>query len=71
MAINHMIPGVPPELEADAHAILEKLATRKPLDSEIYRRICDRADLVRDEVYRRHGVLDAGVPAIRQVRDEE
>jgi hypothetical protein len=58
-----------PELEADTRAVIEKLMTGKPLDPETYRRIQERADRIRDEVYRRHGLLDIGVPAIRAFRD--
>ena len=71
MATNEIIPGIPPELEADTRAILEKLATGKPLDPETYQRIREGADRIRDEVYRRHGLLDIGVPAIRELREGE
>lgn len=63
--------GIPAELQADTNAILKKLATGKPLDAETYARIRDRADRIRDEVLQKHGLLDIGVPAIRQLRDGE
>jgi hypothetical protein len=65
------INGIPADLEADTWAVLEKLTTGKPLDPETYRRIRERADRVRDEVYRKHGLLDVGVPAIRELREDE
>ena len=41
------------------------------LDStEIVRRVRERTDRLRDEVFRKHGVLDIGVPAIRELRGE-
>ena len=63
--------GIPEDLEEDTKAILEKLATGRPLDPAIYARITQRADRIREEVFRRHGVLDIGVPAIRELRDAE
>jgi hypothetical protein len=63
--------AIPPDLAADTGAVLDKLMTGKPLDPETYRRIRERADKVRDEVARTHGVLDIGVPAIRALRDGE
>ncbi len=60
---------IPPELAADTHAVIEKLTSGKPLDADTYRRIRDRADCVRDAILRKHGLLDVGVPAIRELRD--
>jgi hypothetical protein len=61
--------AIPSELDADTQAVIEKLMTGKPLDPETYRRIRDRADRIRDEVFQKHGLLDIGVPSIRQLRD--
>ena len=63
--------AIPPELEADTRAVIEKLTTGKPLDPETVRRIRERADRIREEVFRKHGLLDIGVPAIRALRDGE
>jgi hypothetical protein len=60
---------IPPDLEADTQAVIEKLMTGKALDPETYRRIRERADRIRDELLRKHGLLDIGVPAIRALRD--
>ena len=60
---------IPAELEADTQAVIDKLMTGKPLDPETHRRIRERADRIRDEVFRKHGLLDIGVPAIRALRD--
>jgi len=45
--------------------------TGKPLDPEVYRRIREEAARASEEVYRKHGLLDIGVPAIRALRDGE
>ena len=62
--------GLSPELAADTQAILDRLTTGKPLDPEVARRIRERGDRIRQEIFQKHGVLDIGVPAIRDLRDE-
>ena len=41
----------------------------KKLEPKIARRIHARAKRIRDEVFQKHGLLDIGVPAIREFRD--
>jgi hypothetical protein len=60
---------IPAELDVDTQAVIEKLTTGKPVDAETYRRIRERADRIRDEIFQKHGLLDIGVPAIRELRD--
>jgi hypothetical protein len=60
--------AIAPELAADTQAILEHLAG-KPLDPEVARRVRERGERIREEVFRKHGLLDIGVPAIRELRD--
>jgi len=60
---------IPRELEADTQAIIENLTTAKPLDAETYRRIRERADRIRDELFRKHGLVDIGAPSVRELRD--
>ena len=60
---------IPADLAADTQAIIDKLMSGKPLDPSTYARIRERADRVRDDVFRKHGLLDIGVPAIRALRD--
>jgi hypothetical protein len=60
---------LPPEVARDTQAVMEKLTTGKPLDADTYRRIRDRADRVRDAIFREHELLDIGVPAIRELRE--
>jgi hypothetical protein len=69
MVVIDPIVDLPTELDADTQAVLRKLATGVPLDPEIYRRVRERADRIRDEMHRRCGLLDIGVPAIRELRD--
>ncbi len=39
-------------------------------DPEIMRRACAHMDQVREEIRKEHGLLDIGVPAIRELRGE-
>ncbi len=34
------------------------------------RRACERMDRIREEIRAKHGILDIGVPAIRELRGE-
>jgi hypothetical protein len=60
---------IPPELEADTRAVLDALTGGKPLDTETRDRIRREADKVRDAIQEKHGNVDIGVPAIRELRD--
>jgi hypothetical protein len=62
--------ALPPDLEADTKAVIDSMMTGKPLDAEIAKRIRDRGDRIREEIRQKHGVLDIGVPAIRELRGE-
>lgn len=60
---------LPPDLEADTRAVIEKLSTGKPLETAVYRRLRENADRIRDEIFQKYGLVDIGVPAIREIRD--
>ena len=47
-----------------------RLALAGVRDPEAMDRASARMDRMRDEVRRKHGILDIGVPAIRELRDE-
>lgn len=38
-------------------------------DPEAVRRACERMDRMREEIRQKHGIIDIGVPAIRELRD--
>jgi hypothetical protein len=40
-------------------------------DPETIARACERMDRLREEIRQQHGLLDIGVPAIRELRDGE
>ena len=59
-----------PEALADEEAVLASFVSGKPLDREVARRVRDRGREIREEIFRQHGLLDIGVPAIRELRGE-
>lgn len=57
-----------PELAADTQAVMDHLAG-KPVEPEVLQRIRERGDEIRKEIFKKHGLVDIGVPAIRELRD--
>ena len=65
MSIDTIIP-------ADVMAELQKAADKAAKgirDPEEMRNACEDMDRIREEIYREHGLLDIGLPAIRELRD--
>lgn len=62
--------GIPPELLADLQRAVD-LAAKGVRDPEAMRRACEDMDRLREQIFRREGLLDIGVPAIRALRDGE
>ena len=58
-------------MEADTQAVIEHMTTGKPLNPDVAQRIRERGQRLREEVFQKHGVLDLGVRAIRELRDAE
>jgi len=67
---THDHSGIPPELLAELQRALD-LAATGVRDPEAMRRACEDMDRLREQIYRREGLLDIGVPAIRALRDGE
>jgi hypothetical protein len=65
------ITSIPPDILADNEAVLAHITAGVPLDPQTARRVRERAERITAEIRRRHGVLDLGVPAIRELRDGE
>lgn len=40
-------------------------------DPQAITRACERMDKLREEIWKKHGVLDIAIPAIRELRDGE
>jgi hypothetical protein len=61
--------SIPPDVMRDALLVAERVAAGQPVPPEVVRRVRERAERIRREVLAKHGVLDIGVPAIRELRD--
>lgn len=62
--------AIPPEIMAELQEAADQ-AAKGIRDPEAMRAACEHMDQLREEIYRKHGVLDIGVPAIRELRDGE
>jgi hypothetical protein len=60
---------IPPDVMADLEHAAQCAATGQLPAPEFVRRIADEADKIREEVEQKYGILDIGVPAIRELRD--
>ena len=60
---------VPSEVDADLQEAIRR-AMSGVRDPEEMRKACERMDRMREEVRKREGILDIGVPAIRELRGE-
>jgi hypothetical protein len=63
-------PMSDPHLEADEEAVMAHYVSGKPLDPEVVRPVQERARKITEETYRKHGLVDEAVPAIRELRGE-
>jgi hypothetical protein len=60
---------IPHDLMVELQEAAES-ASRGIGDPEARKEACEEMDRIREEIRARHGVLDIGVPAIRELRDE-
>jgi hypothetical protein len=62
--------SVPEDIMADAKIVAECVATGRPIPPDVARRVHEEARKITERVYREHGLLNIGVPAIRELRGE-
>jgi hypothetical protein len=62
--------AVPPEVMAELQEAADR-AARGSRDPEEMRKACEHMDKLSEEVRDKHGILDIGVSAIRELRDRE
>lgn len=55
-------------VRADEEAVERAFLTGTPVDPEVALRVQERSRLVGEDVYRKHGLVDIAVPAIRELR---
>ena len=58
------------DLLTDVQAVADHVAFGKPLSAEQVGRIQAESRRIQAELRRKHGLLDIGVPAIRELRGE-
>jgi hypothetical protein len=61
---------ISPQIMAELKAAADH-AAKGFRDPEIMAKSCERMDRLREEIRQKHGMLDIGVPAIRELRDGE
>jgi hypothetical protein len=66
---NEIPSAITPELEAEFEEVVRQTMSAKR-DPDAMRRAAERMDRMREETYRQYGLLDIGVPAIRELRGE-
>ena len=71
MATIENSPGViPPDILADLKEATRQAAAGGVRDPELLRRLAERTEQVRQEILRKHGVLDVAVDFVREAREE-
>jgi len=58
------------DVMSDAKIVSDCVASGKPVPMEVALRVQERAEKIRQDVLAKHGILDIGVPAIREFRGE-
>jgi hypothetical protein len=64
-----IVKGIPSDVMAELQEAANRVAAGIR-DPEVARQSCLRMDKMREEIRKKHGLLDIAVPAIREVRDE-
>ena len=55
-------------VQADEEAVMQAFLTGTPVDADVAHRVQERSRLIREEVFRKHDLVDIAVPAIRELR---
>jgi hypothetical protein len=69
MASTQPIPELPPDIRVMLDEAIRHAMTGHG-DPEVLQRIHTEAEKIKREIYTKHGLLDIGTPAIRELRDE-
>lgn len=60
----------PPEVRADMDIVLRCLNERVPVPKDVVERVRARSRAIMQATFEKHGLLDIGVPAIRELRGD-
>jgi hypothetical protein len=55
-------------IRADEEAVMQAFLAGAPVDPDVTHRVQERSRLIREEIFRKHGLVDIAVPAIRELR---
>ena len=69
MKTREFSPGISDEGVADMDRAIELIVSGKK-DPAFERRIREQAERIAEEIFAKHGLVDIGVPAIRELRGE-
>jgi hypothetical protein len=58
------------QLQAELTEVARRAMSGGVNDPDFLSRIRERAERIREEVFQKHGLLDIGTPAIRELRDD-
>ncbi|HEX3872314.1 MAG TPA: hypothetical protein VHV77_17835 [Pirellulales bacterium] len=58
------------ELQADHEEVARARAAKRPVNPEVAKRVHERAERIRERLFREHGLLNVAVELIRETRDE-
>lgn len=70
MTPSTMLTNSPPDpaARADEDVVMRAFLSGTPVDPDVARRVQERSRVIREEVFRQHGLIDIAVPAIRELR---
>jgi hypothetical protein len=68
MKTKKTIAGIPAQLFAELQRAADD-AAKGNRDREKAKKACTEMDRIREEIRKKHGILNIGVPAIRELRD--
>jgi hypothetical protein len=55
-------------IQTEEEVVMQAFLNGTPVDPDVARRVQERSRLIREEVFRKHGLVDIAVPAIRELR---
>jgi hypothetical protein len=58
------------ELRADHEEVARARAEKRPVDPKVAKRVHERAERIRERLYKQHGLLTVAVGLVRETRDE-
>ena len=67
--MNTLVQTKEPTVDEDARIVAECVLRGEKVPRDVRERVRTRGDAIKERVYQEFGVLDIGLPAIRELRD--